>query len=75
MSARHAIFPANRHALYDVHRYSAAIRSGAPKHTIIATGGRWSAIDELLQKTGAQLWIQHDILTNATLKKSPRYYD
>jgi enamine deaminase RidA (YjgF/YER057c/UK114 family) len=23
-----AIFPANRHALYDVHRYSAAIRSG-----------------------------------------------
>jgi len=28
MSARHAVFPANRHALYDVHRYSAAIRSG-----------------------------------------------
>jgi enamine deaminase RidA (YjgF/YER057c/UK114 family) len=25
---RDAIFPANRHALYDVHRYSAAIRSG-----------------------------------------------
>jgi enamine deaminase RidA (YjgF/YER057c/UK114 family) len=25
---RNAIFPANRHALYDVHRYSAAIRSG-----------------------------------------------
>ncbi len=28
MSQRDAIFPANRHALYDVHRYSAAIRSG-----------------------------------------------
>jgi enamine deaminase RidA (YjgF/YER057c/UK114 family) len=28
MSKRNAIFPANRHALYDVHRYSAAIRSG-----------------------------------------------
>jgi enamine deaminase RidA (YjgF/YER057c/UK114 family) len=28
MSKRDAIFPANRHALYDVHRYSAAIRSG-----------------------------------------------
>jgi enamine deaminase RidA (YjgF/YER057c/UK114 family) len=28
MSKRHAIFPANRHALYDAHRYSAAIRSG-----------------------------------------------
>lgn len=28
MHTRDAIFPANRHALYDVHRYSAAIRSG-----------------------------------------------
>src|SRR5262249_48173818 len=33
------------------------------------------AIDELLRRTGAQLWIQHDILTNQTLKKSPRFYD
>lgn len=28
MPKRDAIFPANRHALYDVHQYSAAIRSG-----------------------------------------------
>jgi enamine deaminase RidA (YjgF/YER057c/UK114 family) len=28
MSAREPIFPARRHALYDEHRYSAAIRSG-----------------------------------------------
>ncbi len=28
MSRRDAVFPANRHALYDEHRYSAAIRSG-----------------------------------------------
>lgn len=28
MPKRDAIFPANRHALYDAHRYSAAIRSG-----------------------------------------------
>jgi len=28
MSKPQAIFPANRHALYDEHRYSAAIRSG-----------------------------------------------
>lgn len=28
MPRRDAIFPANRHALYDIHRYSAAIRSG-----------------------------------------------
>ena len=28
MSKRVAVFPADRHALYDKHRYSAAIRSG-----------------------------------------------
>lgn len=28
MSRREAIFPENRHALYEQHRYSAAIRSG-----------------------------------------------
>jgi N-acyl homoserine lactone hydrolase len=34
-----------------------------------------ASIDELLRSTGAQLWIQHDILTNATLKHAPLYYD
>jgi N-acyl homoserine lactone hydrolase len=33
------------------------------------------AIDAFMKKTGAQLWIQHDFLGNAKLKKSPRYYD
>jgi hypothetical protein len=33
------------------------------------------ALDAFLKKTGAQLWIQHDFLANAKLKKSPRYYD
>lgn len=28
MPQREAIFPANRHALYDIHQYSAALRSG-----------------------------------------------
>jgi enamine deaminase RidA (YjgF/YER057c/UK114 family) len=28
ISKRDAVFPANRHALYDLHRYSTAIRSG-----------------------------------------------
>lgn len=28
MTKRNAIFPANRHALYEAHRYSAAVRSG-----------------------------------------------
>ena len=34
-----------------------------------------AAMDELLKNTGAQLWIQHDILANATLKHAPLYYD
>ena len=34
-----------------------------------------AAIEAFLQKTGAQLWIQHDISANARLKKSPLYYD
>ena len=39
------------------------------------TAASRAAIDALLQKTGAQLWIQHDILANAGLKKAPLYYD
>jgi len=34
-----------------------------------------AAIDELLRSTGAQLWIQHDILANAKLKHAPQYFD
>jgi glyoxylase-like metal-dependent hydrolase (beta-lactamase superfamily II) len=33
------------------------------------------AIDTFLNKTGAQLWIQHDIRGNAKLKKSPNFYE
>ena len=32
-------------------------------------------IEALLEKTGAQLWIQHDIIGNRKLKKSPEYYE
>jgi N-acyl homoserine lactone hydrolase len=32
-------------------------------------------IETMLQKTGAQLWIQHDFTANKKLKKSPEYYD
>jgi N-acyl homoserine lactone hydrolase len=34
-----------------------------------------AAIDEVLRSTGAQLWIQHDILANAKLKHAPQYFD
>ena len=30
-------------------KFAAAIRQGAPQHTIIVAGGRWSSVDELLQ--------------------------
>ena len=33
------------------------------------------AIEEFLVETGAQLWIQHDAVGNALLRKSPQYYD
>ncbi len=33
------------------------------------------ATEVLLKKTGAHLWIQHDFVGNAKLKKSPAYYD
>ena len=32
-------------------------------------------LEALVQKTGAQLWIHHDIIANAKLKKSPAYYE
>lgn len=32
-------------------------------------------IEAFLKKTGAQLWIQHDFVGNAKLKKSPNFYD
>src|SRR5439155_26925441 len=32
-------------------------------------------IDALLKNTKAQMWIEHDAATNATLKKAPEYYE
>ena len=32
-------------------------------------------IEEYLQKTKTELWIEHDFLANAKLKKSPAYYE
>jgi N-acyl homoserine lactone hydrolase len=32
-------------------------------------------LDGYLKKTGAQLWIQHDIIGYAKLKKAPQYYE
>ena len=32
-------------------------------------------IEEYLQKTKTALWIEHDFVANARLKKAPAYYD
>jgi glyoxylase-like metal-dependent hydrolase (beta-lactamase superfamily II) len=34
-----------------------------------------AAIDAFLTRTHAQLWIQHDFVANAKLKKAPAFYD
>jgi glyoxylase-like metal-dependent hydrolase (beta-lactamase superfamily II) len=34
-----------------------------------------ATIEAFMQKTHAQLWIQHDFNANAKLKKSPQYYE
>lgn len=34
-----------------------------------------AAIEDFLKKSKAQLWIQHDLIANTKLKKSPAYYD
>ena len=39
------------------------------------TAASRAAIEAFLKKTGAQLWIQHDLTANAKLKKAPAYYD
>jgi N-acyl homoserine lactone hydrolase len=39
------------------------------------TAASRAELDVFLKKTGAQLWIQHDFLGNAKLKKSPQFYE
>ena len=39
------------------------------------TAASRAAIEAFLKKTGAQLWIQHDLTTNGKLKKTPDYYE
>ena len=39
------------------------------------TAASRAKVDELLRQPGTQLWIQHDIVGTAKLKKSPQYYE
>jgi glyoxylase-like metal-dependent hydrolase (beta-lactamase superfamily II) len=39
------------------------------------TAASRAELEAFLKKTGAQLWIQHDFLGNAKLKKAPQFYE
>lgn len=39
------------------------------------TAASRAELETFLTRTGAQLWIQHDIIANAKLKKAPEFYD
>jgi N-acyl homoserine lactone hydrolase len=39
------------------------------------TAASRAELERFLKKTGAQLWIGHDIIANAKLKKAPAFYD
>jgi glyoxylase-like metal-dependent hydrolase (beta-lactamase superfamily II) len=39
------------------------------------TAASRAEVEDFLKKTGAQLWIQHDFLGNAKLKKAPAFYE
>ena len=39
------------------------------------TAASRAELEIFLKKTGAQLWIEHDIIANARLKKAPAFYE
>ncbi|HET8697435.1 MAG TPA: N-acyl homoserine lactonase family protein [Gammaproteobacteria bacterium] len=40
-----------------------------------ATRAARAEVDRFLERTGATLWIQHDLVAHRKLKKAPEYYD
>jgi glyoxylase-like metal-dependent hydrolase (beta-lactamase superfamily II) len=53
------------------------LRRPPPDNEYSVSGSATSrvTIEEYLQKTGTMLWIEHDFVANAKLKKSPSYYE
>jgi N-acyl homoserine lactone hydrolase len=39
------------------------------------TAASRAELEKFLKKTGAQLWIEHDIIANSKLKKAPAFYE
>jgi hypothetical protein len=40
-----------------------------------STNAARQEIESFLTRTGAQLWIQHDLVAHRKLNKAPEYYD
>ncbi len=61
----------------DLYHYAAerALKTVPVRDNQAQTIASRAAIEDLVRRTGAQLWIQHDLLANRKLKKSPLYYD
>jgi N-acyl homoserine lactone hydrolase len=47
------------------------LRDSNPQQTAASR----AALETFLKSSGASLWIQHDVVANAKLKKAPQYYD
>lgn len=45
------------------------------EYNVDETAASRVAIEAFIKKTGAQLWIQHDFVGNAKLKKAPQFYE
>lgn len=45
------------------------------EYDVNASAASRVAIEQYLQKTGTVLWIEHDFVANAKLKKAPSYYE
>ena len=65
MTKRDAIFPADRHALYDLHQYSAAIRSG---DLLFISGQVGSREDGSPEPVFEDLELDHRFLRDEALK-------
>lgn len=72
MSKRDAVFPAGRQALYDIHRYSAAIRSGDLLFVSGQVGSREDGTPEPVFEKQVELAFEN---LNAVLKAAGCSFD
>ncbi|MEO5922802.1 MAG: N-acyl homoserine lactonase family protein [Bryobacteraceae bacterium] len=62
----------------DLYHYPEEITTGVVPHIDYnkdRTREARKAVDDLMKRTGAKLWVQHDLVQFQTLKKSPEFYE